>query len=138
MNFAEYIFCAKVLIEVEKMNKQQFKERENTISTFIQDSQLKGSMVNVSDVEMLVDRLHRYETTLHRISEIWCNVELNDKQTKRLEEKESRMEQKVKDIAELLRFEVHCQGDPRGGTIRFKLPSGRSNNWDNETWGIYW
>lgn len=63
---------------------------------------------------------------------------MNEKQTKRLEDKESRIEQKVKDIAELLRFTVHTQGDPRGGTIRFKLPSKRSNNWDNETWGIYW
>jgi ribosomal protein S2 len=117
---------------------RQFKERENTIATFIQDAQLAGSMLNTSDIENLVDRLHRYETTLHRIAEIWCSVELTEKQAARLEEKESRIEKKVQGIAELLRFKVHTQGDPRGGTIRFTLPSGRSNNWDQETWGIYW
>ena len=120
------------------MNLKQFKERENTISVFIQDSHMAGSMCDTSDIELFVDRLHRYETTLHRISEIFCSVELTEKQTKRLEEKEKRIEQKVQDIAELLRFKVHTQGDPRGGTIRFNLPSKRSNNWDNETWGIYW
>jgi hypothetical protein len=120
------------------MNLTQFKERELTISVFIQDAQLTGSMLNTKDIEVFVDRLHRYETTLHRISEIFCSVELTDKQTKRLEEKELRIENKVAGIAELLRFPVHTQGDPRGGTIRFTLPSKRSNNWDRETWGIYW
>lgn len=44
----------------------------------------------------------------------------------------------VRAIADLLGFKVQFNDDPRGGAIRFILPSGASNGWDGETWGIYW
>jgi len=118
--------------------KKQWKERQDTIATFIQESQRAGSMLSVRDIEDLCDKLHRYETTLHWISEVQCSVEMTEKQEQRLSQKEDRIMQKVRDIAELLKFKVQFNGDPRGGAIRFILPSGRSNGWDGETWGIYW
>jgi len=120
------------------MNKKQWKERQDTIATFIQDAQHAGFMLSVRDIEDLCDKLHRYETTLHRISEVQCSIEMTEKEESRINKKEESTEKRVKAIAELLKFEVRFNGDPRGGAIRFVLPSGRSNNWDNETWGIYW
>jgi hypothetical protein len=37
-----------------------------------------------------------------------------------------------------IRYGVIFNGDPRGGSIRFVLPSGKSNGMDGKTWGIYW
>jgi hypothetical protein len=31
---------------------------------------------------------------------------------------------------------VLFSGDPRGYTVKLKLPSGRSNHWGGETWGV--
>jgi hypothetical protein len=120
------------------VSRKQWAERQETINCFISEAQAVGSPLSVSDIENICDKLHRYETSLHRISEIQCCIEMSEKETKRLDEKEERINQKVRDIAELLRFKVRFQGDPRGGAIRFILPSGRSNGWDLETWGIYW
>jgi len=116
----------------------QWKERENTISCFVQETQNAGSNINVRDIENLCDKLHRYETSLHRISEIQCSVEMSEREENRLAKKEESINKKVRDIAELMRFQVRINGDPRGGSIRFLLPSKRSNGWDGETWGIYW
>lgn len=120
------------------MNKKQWRERLDTISCFISEAQHAGSMCSVQDIEQFCDLLHRYETTLHRILEIQCSVEMSEKEEKRLSDKEERIEKRVKDIVDLLKFKVQFNGDPRGGAIRFVLPSGRSNGWDQETWEIYW
>lgn len=116
------------------MNKKQFEERNQTITQFL----FERPLYHYRDMESIVDRLHRYETTLHTINERWCNEEMSDKTTAKLEKHEKSIEDKVRKIAGELEFKVTFQGDPRGGTIRFILPSGRSNNWDGETWGIYW
>lgn len=31
---------------------------------------------------------------------------------------------------------VRFEGDPRGFTVKVTLPSGRSNHWGGETWGV--
>ena len=120
------------------VTRKQWTERQETINCFISEAQNAGSRLSIGDIEEICDKLHRYETTLHRISEIQCSVEMSEKKEKRLDEKEERINQKIQDIAELLKFKVSFQGDPRGGAIRFILPSGRSNGWDSKTWGIYW
>lgn len=82
----------------------------------------------------LLKKLHYYETALHRLAETACNRDM----TKHEEKREASIKGKVEAIAKELGFKVGFNGDPRGGTIRFILPSGKSNNWDGETWGIYW
>ena len=57
---------------------------------------------------------------------------------KRDEKKERNTQRIIQDYAKELGFTVDFNGDPRGGAIRFTLPSGKSNNWDQKTWGIYW
>ena len=116
------------------MNKKQWQERQDTINCFISEAQHVGSMCTPADVEQFCDRLHRYETTLHRINEMMCNEDI----TEQTEKQKESIRQKVRDIADLLKFKVRFNQDPRGRSIRFVLPSGRSNGWDNETWGIYW
>jgi hypothetical protein len=133
------------------MNKQQLREYQNTEERFFIDSP------NVDSIRMrvILDRLHRYETTLHRISENECNghprmkVEYRDGKMYRFEvedmrwkerddKKEISIQNKVKAIADELGFVVDFNGDPRGGSIQFTLPSKKSNSWNNEQWGIFW
>ena len=125
------------------MNKQQKEEYSRTYNQFCDDSPyLNGDFsIGPSRFDVLtdiLDRLHRYETSLHTINERWCSEEMSDSTVANVEKREKNIEQKVKDIADKLGFEVTFNGDPRGGNIRFKLPSGRSNNWGGEDWGIYW
>ena len=81
-----------------------------------------------------LDKIHHYEMTLHRLFELACNRELTLTETQKINDTEF----KVVKIAKSLGFSVRFNSDPRGGAIRFILPSQVSNNWDGETWGIYW
>lgn len=109
------------------MNKHQ--EYTGTMNQFSEEAKSK-SMVT----EELMRKLHYYETALHRLAETACNRELTQHEEKR----DDSITAKVQAIADQLGFKVRFNGDPRGGAIRFILPSGRSNNWDGQTWGIYW
>lgn len=112
------------------MNKQSWQEYQATYNRFSQDA----SHISASRLEIILDSLHRAEATMHRIAETACMREL----TRAEEKRDENTEKRVKKLAEELGFEVRFNGDPRGGAIRFVLPSKRSNGWDGETWGIYW
>ena len=121
------------------MNLKQFKEREMTIAVLIQNAQINGSMLtgspsSVRDIEKLVDTLHRYETTLHRLFTEKCNRELNQDEINKIQNTKNH----VLCIADMFKIPVYFNDDPRGGAIRFILPSKRSNNMGGEDWGIYW
>jgi len=138
--------------------KQQREERLKTLLAFSRETTnpvFSGVLCNdggsVNRLGNLLDELHRYETTLHRIAENDCNGHLkticDGKHRYTVEDtdwaardakKEERIQIKIRAVAEDLGFKVQFNGDPRGGAIRFVLPSGASNNWDHETWGIYW
>ena len=81
-----------------------------------------------------LDRIHRYERNLHGLFETACNRDLTAAEQNRV----MAIKVAVTNIADTLGFKVRFNSDPRGGAIRFVLPSGKSNNWDGETWGIYW
>jgi len=126
------------------MNKRQCEEWSNTENRFMEDSPVFAAM-SYRERNGILDRLHRWETTLHRIAENTCNgwdrSGRGDEDTEwreRDEKKEARIEKAVAELAAQLGFSVDFNGDPRGGSIRFRLPSGKSNGWDGETWGIYW
>ena len=119
------------------MNKKQINEWTETYNRFAEDSHYFASL-GWMDCRDILNKLHRYESTLHTISEKQCNDEMSEKEELRVSRKEENTENKVREIAEKLGFLVSFNGDPRGGSIRFVLPSGRSNNWDGTTWGIYW
>ena len=121
------------------MNLKQYKEREMTIAVLIKNAQINGSLLtgspsSVRDIEKLVDRLHRYETTLHRLFTEKCNRELNQDEINKIQNTKNH----VLCVADMFKIPVYFNDDPRGGAIRFILPSKRSNNMGGEDWGIYW
>ncbi len=105
-------------------------EYADTLKQFAEECKVKGWY----NLQEILDKLHYYETALHRLAETACNRDMTAHEEKR----ESSITAKVKAIAEMIGFKVRLNSDPRGGAIRFILPSGKSNNWDGETWGIYW
>ena len=111
------------------MNKQQ--EYTDTFNQFIAEH--KAGLTDGQMHGVLV-KLHYYETALHRLAETACNRDMTAHETKR----EASITAKVAAIAQQLDFKVKINHDPRGGAIRFILPSGKPNNWDGETWGIFW
>jgi len=134
--------------------KQQREEMMRTFARFnFECPMVTGG--NAGTLIEILEKLHRYETTLRRIADNQSSgwereVEeirngkkyrygVNDPEWQARDEKtEKCIEEKVRAIADLLGFKVRFNGDPRGGAIRFILPSGASNGWDGETWGIYW
>jgi len=117
------------------MNKKQQEDYNSTFRRFMEDSQ---NIFDTSEMTDILNKLHRYETSLHTIAEIWCQENISDSEIKRIEKRETSIENKVKEIAEHLGFKVKFQNDPRGMSIRFILPSGYYNSWDGETWVIDW
>ena len=112
------------------MNNKSLREWWQTRTQF----GLEGKFENGVDLEDTLNKLHYYETALHRLAEIACNRDMTTHEEKR----QNSIKNKVVAIAGRIGFKVRFNGDPRGGAIRFILPSGKSNNWDSDTWGIYW
>ena len=136
------------------MNRQQIEEYQRIKSKFL-DLFYDYPKITGTEIRTLLDKLHRYETTLHRINENDCNghprmkteyrdgkfyqYEVEDlKWAERDAKKEESIQKKVIALLKPFNIEVRFNGDPRGGSIRMLLPDHTSNNWDNETWGIYW
>jgi len=131
--------------------KKQIEEYQETEYQFFEDA----PHISASRMRVILDRIHRYEVTLQRINENDCNghprtkIEYRDGKkyeysiedvewTERDAKKEASIQKIIQEYAKELGFSVDFNGDPRGGAIRFSLPSGKSNNWDQKTWGIYW
>ena len=125
------------------MNKQQKESYNETEARFVEESKHFASLT-YQERESLLNKLHRYEKTLHRINENACNGwpngqgYENQEWRKKDEKTEKRIESKVVEIAKALGFGIRFNGDPRGNAICFLLPSGRYNSWDGETWRLYW
>jgi len=136
------------------MNKQQIEDYQRIESKFL-DLFYQYPKITGTEIRILLDKLHRYEKTLHRINENECNghprskIEYRDGKMYRYDvedlqwaerdaKKEVSIQNKVRELLKPYNIEVKFNGDPRGGAIRMLLPDQSSNGWDNETWGIYW
>jgi hypothetical protein len=136
------------------MNKQQ-KEHYKRIESKFLELFYNYPKVNGTKIRIVLDKLHRYEKTLSRINENDCNghsgtkTEYRDGKMYRYEvedqnwaerdaKKEESIKNKVIELCKQYDIEVKFNGDPRGGAIRLLLPDHTSNNWDTESWGIYW
>jgi len=136
------------------MNKQQIEEYQRIESKFL-NLFYQYPKITGTEIRTLLDKLHRYEKTLHRINENDCNghprskIEYRDGKMYRYDiediewanrdaKKEVSIQNKVRELLKPYNIEVRFNGDPRGGAIRMLLPDQSSNGWDNETWGIYW
>jgi hypothetical protein len=112
------------------MNAQEQREYTATLLRFLEESEVKNPM----EMQDLLAKLRRYEIILNRISTHECNGDISERE----KTQETRTENKVKTIAAQLGFKVDFNGDCRGATIKFYLPSKRANSWDGESWCIFW
>jgi len=70
----------------------------------------------------------RHAKTYARIQEMWCSVEMSDRETARVERQEEILERRIRDlVADLPHsddgpFGVEFSGDPRGYTVRLFCP----------------
>lgn len=134
--------------------KKQIEEYQRIEHKFL-DMFYNYPKVTSTEIRALLNSLHRYEVTLHRIAENDCNghpkmvTKIRDGKTYRYEvedpvwlawdeKKEKSIQGKVIELLKPYGIEVRFNGDPRGGAIRMLLPDHSSNGWDGETWGIYW
>jgi hypothetical protein len=120
--------------------KQQRGELMRTFARFNFECPLLCSSGNAGTLIEVLEKLHGFEGQLRTLNERACNgyPECNNGREAQDTKRYERICDDVRAIADLLGFKVQFNGDPRGGAIRFVLPSGASNNWDQETWGIYW
>lgn len=77
-------------------------------------------------------------TTLQRISELTCSVEMSERETARLERREANAEERVHRLAATFGARADFNGDPRGYVVRLILPSGKYNTWGGAEsgWGV--
>lgn len=118
-------------------SKRQIEEYNTTYNQFAEDSAVFAALM-WSEASNILDEIHRANTSLHTINERQCCEEMSEATATRLEKREEKIKERITKLAERLGFGVYFNGDPRGGAVRFILPSGRSNNWDGESWGVYW
>lgn len=73
----------------------------------------------------------RHATTYDRIQVMWCNDEMSDARTARVEKREAQIEERIRHLVAMLPetddgpFRVQFDGDPRGYTTRLLTPDGR-------------
>lgn len=84
--------------------------------------------------------LMRHGATYERLAEVECSVELSEQQAARLERRQQQLEQRMRKLVARLgeRFDINFNGDPRGYTVKIKLPTKRYNTWGGEElgWGV--
>lgn len=81
--------------------------------------------------------IHRHAVTYSRIQEAWCNDEMPNGATARLEARETQLERRITALVDSLPesddgpFSVMFEGDPRGYTVKIVHPAGRQH----DDWG---
>ena len=106
------------------MTKKAMNQRDNMIFRLLSITESKGISFNFFEMRDIIDRLHRYESTLHTIAERYCNEEMNEIEMARLERKESNTQKKVIELLKTIGVgenKVEFSGDPRGCIISMKL-----------------
>lgn len=76
----------------------------------------------------------RHGKTHGRLACAYCNGEI---ETDQWEKRNGRLRASIlKAYQSIGGKDIDFGGDPRGNTVKLVLPSGRSNNWGNEAWGV--
>jgi len=105
------------------------KQTRDLIDTFVH---FRREGRNVPEHEIITDMivLRKYETILSQINTRACNGYHSGLSERRDNNRYNAAKTAVESIAAKYGFGVKFNGDPRGGAIRFILPSGASNGWD--------
>jgi hypothetical protein len=133
------------------MTKREYEERsafEQIIKDEVEPNQT-GMETHNRRVEAgrLAGLLMRHAKTHHRLQEMVCNGcgalygESNESFSKRqmahetwVEKRDKQIEHRITEICRELGegFSPVFSGDPRGCTVKIKVPSGRTNDWSKE------
>lgn len=125
------------------------KERQHFIDVLNEDF----PHLDRDTIEQAARKIMRHAASLKRLAEDACNGhpaqgspsmpiadinQLQDRWDKRIEKDTERYERLVIRAASEIGLVVHFGGDPRGYTVKVKLPSGRYNTWGGaeDGWGV--
>lgn len=119
------------------MTKRDREHKYRVIKAMCSTARAHGKNDDMLDMINFAERLHRLETTLHRLAEDECNYPVYD------EAKQERIEKLAERlIKETLGCDCYTQRDPRGFCIRMYLVGDNGmkwvNTWDGETSGLDW
>jgi len=78
--------------------------------------------------------LAKYELQLQDYNERVCNRGLTSAEEANIAITQIAVTKDLKTLG----FGVKFNADPRGNAIKLKLPSGKSNSWDGESWVVDW
>ena len=84
---------------------------------------------SIGEVLAFAEMLMRLSATYLRLQENFCNVDMTEIQEKAHEAKESRTEKRIVGICKPYGITPVFSGDPRGATVKLKVPSGHTNDW---------
>lgn len=91
----------------------------------------EGATITQRKATILANQLWSFGLPSQQLAEAACNREL----TPREESYDNRLDKRVEEIGKELGLTAYRQGDPRGWTIRVKVPKDLADCWDGETTG---
>lgn len=119
--------------------KKEIKENayNSTLHTFIEDYALAhGLAMPIEEMQSILSRLHRVETTLRRFNASYSEGNLSKEDAVKWVQAKNYARKIVENE---LGFKITLDQDPNSTCICVILPSKRSNNnIDGETWRIMW
>ena len=81
-----------------------------------------------------VGKLLRFGAQLHTLAERICSVDMGGKEFEETEKRQAQYERLVRSECEGVDppMEPVFSGDPRGNTVKLRVPSGRTDDWGQE------
>lgn len=101
-----------------------------------------GNDIDVFNVINILDYLHRQETTLTRLNEVVCSIEMNEETENKVQKRIENAERRAKQALAKYGIKITTQRDPRGNAVRLHLKELTDdkyfNSWDGETTVLCW
>lgn len=118
---------------MRKLTKKEMERFNKHLNVFLEE--LQESELDYLQIKQKLETLVTINSSLNRLNEMACNMELSNRQEKRQEN----LEDQAIAIIESLGFKGDTHRDPRGDAIMVYLPSGKYNSFDGESYriGIY-
>ena len=103
------------------------KDRDEFIGQIVTEVMAKGGTNNQGvDLARLI---LRNASTMQRLAERRCSVEMSEAQAKREEAQDAACQARIAKACEPWGIKPNFNGDPRGACVKLILPSGRYNSW---------
>ena len=104
------------------------KDRQEFIAIMIREFPDR----QMHEVLSLCRKLMRYSATSNRLAETICSVDLGEAGNARVAAQDEANDARVEGICQAWGIEPVFSGDPRGCTVKLKVPSGKTNDWGQE------